>query len=86
MSKESPPNSPRLETATAKFYQTKEQIQVPYVFIKKNKLSNSFFKDNSILVPKLGKDTTKTEWANFSDEHKYSNSQYNTSKLSSAAH
>lgn len=34
MSKESP-NSPRLETATAEFYQTKEQIQVPDDFIKK---------------------------------------------------
>lgn len=34
MSKESP-NSPRLETATAEFYQTKEQIQVSYDFIKK---------------------------------------------------
>lgn len=51
MSKESP-NSPRLETATAEFYQTKEQIQVPYDFIKKINCQTHSLKTTVFWYPK----------------------------------
>ena len=51
MSKESP-NSPRLETATAEFYHTKEQMQVPYDFIKKINCQTHSLKTTVFWYPK----------------------------------
>ena len=62
---------------TAEFYQTYKEELVPFLLkllqtiLKEGILPNSFYETNIILIPKLGRDTTKKRkfQVNIHDEH-----------------